>query len=302
MRKAAWPGSALVLGLLLAATPVSASGAPGVSMKSAGRTAHQAPFDGAESQRLGRLLALAAEYCARLSRSSIDFVCLEDITEKIQERNPVYPTSAFGRPGWRNDIVTHRYLYDYQFVVESGRKTEKRRMLEHDGIKKDKEVIGLDTLSFFYKNVLFGAVDLLDASRQGFYRYSLEGRETEDGRPVSVIAADPVPGLGSTLNRGTVWIREDDAAILKIVWNVADMEGAPAILETAKEFKGTPRILQVTEFGLEKNGIRFPSRFGIEEAYIDKKGRKRVRSELDVVYRDYKFFTVETATTAIKRP
>ncbi|MBN2265209.1 MAG: hypothetical protein JW775_05270, partial [Candidatus Aminicenantes bacterium] len=176
MRKAAWPGSALVLGLLLAATPVSASGAPGVSMKSAGRTAHQAPFDGAESQRLGRLLALAAEYCARLSRSSIDFVCLEDITEKIQERNPVYPTSAFGRPGWRNDIVTHRYLYDYQFVVESGRKTEKRRMLEHDGIKKDKEVIGLDTLSFFYKNVLFGAVDLLDASRQGFYRYSLEGR------------------------------------------------------------------------------------------------------------------------------
>jgi hypothetical protein len=300
MKRSPGPRSAVVVGLFVLASSVLASAVADHSAEASGRAIVQAAPAAAGPRAPGRLLDLAADYCARLSRSSIDFVCLEDITERIQERNSVNYPSA--RPAWRYEVATHHYLYDYQFVVENGRKTEKRRMLERDGIKTNEEAVGLDTLSFFYKNVLFGPVNLLDAPRQGFYCYTLEGRETWDGRPVSIIAADPAPGLGLKLNRGTVWIREDDAAILKIAWNMADMERTRAILETAKEFKGAPQIQQVTEFGLEKNGIRFPSRFGIEEAYIDKKGRKRVRSELDVVYRDYKFFTVETSITAIKRP
>ncbi len=256
----------------------------------------------AETPGLARALARAADYCDRLSRASLDFVCLEEVTERIQDRNPVYPSSAFGRPGWRNDLVEHRYLYDYQFVVKDGRKTEERRVLEIDGIKRKPEDGGLDTLTFFYKNVLFGAVDLLDGSRQPFYRYRLAARESIDGREVLVVEAESAPGLAVPVNRGTVWIRESDAAILKIVWNVDSMARTAAIQATAKEFRGRPQILQVTEFGLEKNGVRFPTRFGIEEAYITKRGRKVVRSTMDAVYRDYKFFTVEVSTTGIKGP
>lgn len=264
--------------------------------------AAQAPSAGADAPALARVLGLAADYCDRLSRASLDFVCLEEITERIQDRNPVYPSSAFGRPGWRNDLVEHRYLYDYQFIVKDGRKTEERRVLEIDGIKRKPEDGGLDTLTFFYKNVLFGAVDLLDLSRQPFYRYRLQARESIDGREVLVVEAEPAPGLTVAVNRGTVWLREKDAAILKIVWNVDSMARTAAIQATAKEFRGQPQILQVTEFGLEKNGVRFPTRFGIEEAYITKRGRKVVRSTMDAVYRDYKFFTVEVATTGIRRP
>lgn len=255
-----------------------------------------------ESPALTRVLGLAADYCDRLSRASIDFVCLEDVSERIQERNPVYPSSAFGRPGWRNDLVEHRYLYDYQFIVKDGQKTEKRRALEIDGIKRKTEDTGLDTLTFFYQNVLFGAVDLLNGSRQAFYRYALKSWESQDGLAVLVIEAEPAPGLAVTVNRGTIWIRERDAAILKIVWNVRTMEQSEAILRTAKEFRGNPQILQVTVFGLEKNGVRFPTRFGVEESYITKKGKKTVRSAMDAVYRDYKFFTVEVETGSIKRP
>jgi hypothetical protein len=262
----------------------------------------QVPSPGSEAQTLARVLALAADYCDRLSRASLDFVCLEEVTERIQDRNPVYPSSAFGRPGWRNDIVEHRYLYDYQFISEGDRKTEKRRILELDGIRRKAEDADLDTLTFFYRNVLFGAADLLDGSRQPFYRYALKARETLDGQPVLVIEAEPAPGLAVAVNRGTVRIRESDAAILKIVWNVRSMEKTAAIQATAKEFRGAPEILQVTEFGLEKNGVRFPSRFGVEEAYVTKKGRRIVRSTMNAVYRDYKFFTVEVATTGIKRP
>ncbi|MEN6561122.1 MAG: hypothetical protein ABFD52_10145 [Acidobacteriota bacterium] len=262
----------------------------------------QAAAAGSEAGTLTRALAQAGDYCARLARASIDFVCLEEVTERIQERNPVYPASAFGRPGWRNDVVEHQYLYDYQFVTEDGQRTEKRRVLKIDGIKRKDEAADLDTLTFLYKNVLFGAVDLLDETRQGFYRYALKGREMMDGQPALVIEATAAPGLAVDVHRGTVWLRESDAAILKIVWNGASLERNAAIRMTAKEFKGAPQILQVTEFGLEKNGVRFPTRFAVEEAYITKRGRKVVRSTMDAVYRDYKFFTVEVATTGIKGP
>ena len=248
-----------------------------------------------EAQPLGRLLALAADYCARLSRASIDFVCLEDISETIFERGQGGPS----RPSLTAD---HHYLYDYQFVVEKGQKTEKRRILERDGLKKKAEETDLDTLTFYYRNVLFGAVDLLDGSRQSLYRYEVKGRETLAGQPALVIEAAPVPGLGLTVNRGTVWLREGDGAILKIVWDVTSMADTEAIRKTAKEYGGTPRILQVTEFEIEKGGVRFPNRFHIEEAYITKSGKKRVRSVLDAVYRDYKFFTVSVETPVIRRP
>lgn len=251
---------------------------------------------------LSRLLAKAADYCARLSRASLDFVCLEDVSEKIYEQSPFSPPSPGAFPGRRNDVVEHRYLYDYQFVTEGGQKTEKRRILEMDGVKKKAEDTALDTTTFFYRNVLFGPVDLLAESRQGFYRYELKGRESLAGQAVAVIEAIPAPGLAVTVNQGTIWIRESDAAILKIVWNVRSMEKSASIRETAKRYKSTPQILQVTEFQIEKNGVRFPNRFSVEEAYISKKGKKRVRSALDAVYRNYKFFTVEVETSSIKPP
>ena len=255
----------------------------------------QAPATASAPADLTRLLGLAADYCDRLSRASIDFVCLEDISETIYDRAHGWPSQLFV-------TIEHSYLYDYQFVVEKGQKTEKRRILEHDGIKKKAEVTDLDTLTFYYKNVLFGAVDLLDGSRQSLYRYESKGRETLAGQLALVIEAVPVPGLGLTVNRGTVWLREEDGAILKIVWDVTSMADTEAIRKTAKEYGGTPRILQVTEFEIEKSGVRFPNRFHIEEAYIAKSGKKRVRSVLDAVYRDYKFFTVSVETPVIKRP
>jgi len=255
-----------------------------------------------EPPSLDRLLAQAADYCGRLSRASIDFVCLEEVAETIIEKQPFVRPSPHGRPVWQDETVKHTYLYDYQFVVEGGNKTERRRILELDGMKQKPEDTSLDTRTYVYKNVLFGAVDLLAGSRQGFYRYELKGRESQAGQAVAVIDAVPVPGLAAIVNRGTVWIREGDAAVLKILWNVAAAENSAAIRKTAKELKGTPQIQQVTEFGFEKNGVLFPSRFRIEEAYLDKKGKKKVRSVIEAVYRDYKFFTVVVDSPVVKAP
>jgi hypothetical protein len=66
------------------------------------------------------------------------------------------------------------------------------------------------------------------------------------------------------------------------------------IEERARRYKAEPEIRFVTEFGFENNGIRFPSKCSIEEAYRNKKRRRFVRSETTALYSDYKFFTVET--------
>ena len=205
----------------------------------------------ADAQTLGRLLALAADYCARLSRASIDFICLEDVSETIHDR-------AHGWPSQQFVTVEHNYLYDYQFIVENGQKTEKRLILERDGLKKKAEATDLDTRTFYYKNVLFGAVDLLAGSRQSFYRYELKGREVQDGQAVAVIDAVPSRASEFQINQGTIWLRESDAAILKIVWNVRSMENSAAILKTAQEDSRAPlRSCRSRNSGSRRTGSAF---------------------------------------------
>ncbi len=51
-----------------------------------------------------------------------------------------------------------------------------------------------------------------------------------------------------------------------------------------------------TEFGSKKNGLRFPSLDLTEEACVGKDGKKFVRAVTKIVYKDYKFLTVETET------
>ena len=120
------------------------------------------------------------------------------------------------------------------------------------------------------------------------------GDELLDGEKTIVIEAIPIHTLREQLLWGKIWISDDDLSILKIEWNQAKMAHSAIIKDMARRYKGEPRITHITEFGFEKNGIRFPSHYFIEEAYIKKKGKKIVHSETRVVYKNYKFFTVET--------
>ncbi|MGB8959494.1 MAG: hypothetical protein WCC00_10860, partial [Candidatus Aminicenantales bacterium] len=253
--------------------------------------------ESADLEKVRSLLRKARDYCDRLSRASLDFVCVEDITEKSESRWPRIRLS--NALPW-NRAEEHRYLYDYQFISKNGQRTEKRRLLEYDGVKEGSELTNLITRSFDYRNVLFGAVDLLAESFQNLYRYRLKGRELLDGEDVCVIDAIPVSGVPEDINQGRIWIRENDASVLKVLWNVQWMERLPDIQEAAKRYKGQPEITAITEFKFEKNGVRFPSRFLIEEAYITNKGKKLIGSIISVVYRDYRFFTVEVERPVIK--
>jgi hypothetical protein len=52
-----------------------------------------------------------------------------------------------------------------------------------------------------------------------------------------------------------------------------------------------------TEYAFERNGVRFPSRYTIEEAYLSATNPPLIHSMTEVTQADYKFFRVETGVT-----
>ena len=123
-----------------------------------------------------------------------------------------------------------------------------------------------------------------------------------------LIEATPIPNLETDYLYGRIWVRESDFSILKIEWNQKSIINFDLIEEEAKRFNETPVIKFYTEYALDKNGIRFPSKYSITETYSRRAGGRETRSETyrrrmggsytrsktTVVYKDYKFFTVKT--------
>ena len=255
---------------------------------------------------LAGLLEKAAAYCARLENAALDFVCRERITETVDPSLDVAakPGPRVSSWNWQTNGATmviartrkaKRTLeYDYQCVRSEGAIEEKRTLLKVNGKKINVPEAGLETSIIVFGTALMGPVGLFGERFQPQYDYTIAGEDKVENRRVVVVSALPKPGAPETRNLyGAAWIDAVTADILRIEWS-ENRVGRYEIFEKRGELYGrTPRLVIRSEFSEEKNGIRFPSRLVVEEAYLDGKGRAVVRSETEVVYGDFKFFTVE---------
>ena len=122
--------------------------------------------------RLAPILNKALRYCRRLERAALDFVCLEEIAEKIDlskdEEDEIYVPLGTGirtqiRIAKRKQENT--YLYDFQFTRKGELKRENRNLLEKNGkpekIRQVPDVSRLQGLQVFHRRdrhpVLTGA-------------------------------------------------------------------------------------------------------------------------------------------------
>jgi hypothetical protein len=234
--------------------------------------------DQAGGTRLAAILEKAAAYCQRLDRAALDFVCLEEVTELSVHFTP------------KTDV----YLYDYQFVRKDQEVAETRKLIAVNGKKTKIRDSALMTVMLQYRNVLFGPVGLLGESWQGMFDYALIGEETIDKDKAVVIEAKPKAALSEPHCYGRVWIKEDDGSVLKILWDQRSLGNFKAIEDWAKAHQAEPRITAYSEYGVEKNGLRFPSRNFSESVTVTKDKLEIVNARMSAVYKDYKFFTVET--------
>lgn len=267
----------------------------------AGPSMPPVPQDPPADARLARILERSKEYCAKLERAALDFTCIEKIEERTYSTIEEAPDGVVPNPSGvaytykpiNTPYYANTYVYDYQFVRTGSRKAENRVLIEENGRKKKNKDAVLTTSTVRVENALFGPIGLLGDAAQDLHEYRIVGEETEKGKKVLVLEAT----LKATLDRvhctGRIWVSEDDANILRIAWDQTSVGNFEIIRKTAEKMNAEPRLASVTEYGQEKNGLRFPSKDTTEEGYL-KHGRVQVRSLTTILYKDYKFFTVET--------
>jgi hypothetical protein len=255
-------------------------------------------------EKLSQILRKTRDYCRRLEKAALDFVCREEVSERIDnskdstegivEMHTPYPGEWISHYHFPRKIEKNSYVYDYQYIRKSDRHIERRTLLEENGKKKYEEDALLKTTMFRVQNVLFGPIGLLSESQQHNYQYQIIKEELVNGEKAVVLEAVPKSLSQQGHCFGKIWVKEDDSSILKIEWNQKSLGNYQIAEQIASKYKAKPQIISISEYGLEKNGIRFPSGDMTEEAYILQNGKKFIRSETIILFKNYKFFTVET--------
>jgi hypothetical protein len=289
---AAWVGSAIFLG----ASPLPSQVPPN--------------SQAASTLDLGSILKKLADYCLRLENAAFDFVCLEEIKERIdptldqkRPRESLKDWAFWDLARWNSSApvmfkkINNSYLYDYQ-CVRANRQIRETRTLLKEGSRRTREPNAqLKTAVVVYGYALLWPVGLFGERFQSHYDYKIAGEEMADGKPLVIIDATPEPGVPETRSLyGKVWVDKQTLDILKIEWSEKHIGRYEIFTKRGELYKRTPRLRVCSEFAAEKNGIRFPSSMFIEEAYLNDRGRAFVRSLTTVVYKDFKFFTVEVET------
>lgn len=251
---------------------------------------------------LEAILEREAEYCRRLESAALDFVCLEDITEKIDQSKDIatlrWP-SARDRPP---TSVKRTFLYDFQFVRNGLDIKETRTLLK----KNDKEMVvkdaALGTGNFVYQNAVLAPIGIFGSRWREAFSYKISGEGKVGGRSCLIVEAVPKgPSPEIDFLSGRSFIDVTTLEILKIEWSQERIGNYEVFEKRAKRYGMKPKITVTSEFEVEKNGIRFPSRHLIEEAYFGVGGMTNsgrfVRSKTTVIYREFRFFTVSVERT-----
>lgn len=245
-------------------------------------------------KRLNDVLKKSLEYCLRLNRIALFFISQEDVRERIFN-----PYRVMMRPGgWK--LEEYAYSYDYQLIRKTGLEEERRILIRENGKPCRVEDAPLKTLRINYKFLAFGPIGLLGDTAQRIHSYLVEDEVKIWRKPALVIRVVPrEPGNARWLY-GRAWVSPADGSVFKIEWQEESLGNYEETLKYAQALKAKPALRFTTEYQYEKNGIRFPSRFTVEEDYSQTTpgGTRKIRkSELQVTLKDYKFFTVETDVT-----
>lgn len=243
---------------------------------------------------LETILKKCAEYCEKLVNSALFFVCKEKITEKISSRSAPMLTDLKPSARVYTSTVKRVYVYDYQLYRKGNDIKEERILLEENGKKKHEENASLKTRIFRHENIVLGPIGLLSSHWQTFHDYRILKEEKFKGDKAVVIEAVLKPEHTFHHLSGKVWVRKTDFSILKIEWLQQSIRGYERVEETAIELRAKPHLTLIAEYGFEKNGIRFPSKYSLDEDYLLRGMRRFNQSKTVVVYDGYKFFTVET--------
>jgi hypothetical protein len=260
------------------------------------------PAQLARKKKLAKLLKGAAHYCHLLDNSSLYFYCHEVVVERSSlPREELYPaasklTSESKLKGWQNR--TNRFLYDYQLIKEGESLRERRHLLKMNGRRMRRKNVPLTTIYQISRNIS-GPIGLISKAWQPHTDYRIVDEKKIGQENITVIQCFPTAFREKNHLFGEVWIRDRDFRIIKIVWYPFSIGNRNAIESLARLFKRTPRVTFISEYGVYKSGIQFPSKCLVKEEYLSPSGDSFTRILITYEYKRYRFFKVQTSVKTL---
>jgi hypothetical protein len=187
---------------------------------------------------------------------------------------------------------SYSYSFDYQLIKKGDELQEQRLPL-----KKSKRKKGGSTepdVRYRAQYLVYGPVGFLSRYWQDYFDYEIVGEENVGETQAAVIKATPKPDNEENRNFARVRIDEKDGSVLQIEWepeSILDFEGKTV---RAQEEELETAVVWNVAYGIEKNGVRFPSRQHIQEFLVTEDKKRYIRNEITTDFADYKFFVVET--------
>ena len=250
---------------------------------------------------LSKILEKTGDYCEKVKKMALFYVC----KEKIVKKRYIYKTEDYRKKLPDIDAWTwhkrfklkgtkkNTYTYDYQLIKKGDELKERRILLKENGKKKHEKNAELKMVKYISEYLVYGPVGFMSIYWQDYFDYEIVGKDKVGGKDAIIINSFPISDIEENENYGRIWVDKGDFSILKIEWDPR------SIKEYEEEIVPSPigdlmkEMVWSVSYGIEKNGVRFPSKQLIQEFLINEEGEKYIQEETSFDYIDYKFFKVE---------
>jgi len=251
-----------------------------------------------EQALLKQILKETGDYADKVINAALFYVCTEKISDKEYFFGRTRADSSMLRQNkffHIKKIKKQTFTYDYQLIQKKGELTEKRILLEENGKKRYQKNADLNKLKYIGKYLVFGPAGFLSKYWQSFFDFEIIGEEKLDNRNTLLFKATPKQEMEENNNIARIFVDKKNFQVLKIEWDSASIKDYENEKITTRRGTFYKTVSWAIFYGIEKNGVRFPSHQIIQEVFIHpKRGYRAVKRETNILYQDYKFFTVET--------
>ena len=246
---------------------------------------------------LDTILEKTGEYCEKVKAIALFYVCKERVADErhlFGRRNLLKFSMSTLEDMMPRRIRTKAYTYDYQLIKKGEEPKEQRILLEEDGEKKYEENVEFRPVKYSGRYMVYGPVGFLSKKWQEHFDYKIVGKDVIDTKKSIIIESTPKWEREANYNFGRIWVDEKDFSILKIEYDPRSIKDYEDELTQSPIGDLSKKVIWKTHFGVEKNGVRFPSQQLIQEFYVNSKGEELLIEKITFRYEDYKFFIVET--------
>ena len=253
-----------------------------------------------DQARLRHTLRSVAQYCEKVKRVALFYVCVEKVKDTQYFFRGVTQASGLMREERIFEIgrVARRtYTYDYQLIKKGDDIQEDRTLLEENGEKRNKKHAPLTQTKYSARLTIYGPVGFLSSYWQQHFVYSVVGEERIGDVQALVIRAVPNEDREDNDQVGRIWIGPD-FQVLRVEIEPASLEDYEDEVITSSLGDFHKKLTWTIDYSVEKNGVRFPGRQTIREEFIRTTAngfeQKALKRETIFDYLDYKFFIVKT--------